>query len=152
VVIREDITTDQLIDFLSSNRVYIPAILVLNKIDLMDEYSLNELKKRFSDWTAIPISADAEIGIQEFKDIVYRTLKFINIYMKPQGKPADMEEPMVITAGSTVGNVCAGIHRDFQNKFRYAKVWGPSSKFPGQTVGLDHELQDGDILTIVIRR
>ena len=113
---------------------------------------MEEVKRKFSDWTVIPISADAEIGIQNFKDIVYKTLKFINIYMKPQGKPADMDEPMVITAGSTVGNVCAGIHRDFQNKFRYAKVWGPSSKFPGQTVGLDHILLNDDILTIVIKR
>ncbi len=152
VVIREDVTVDQFIDFLSSNRMYIPAILVLNKIDLIDEYSLNEVRRRFSDWVSIPISADSEIGIQNFKDIVYSTLKFINIYMKPQGKPADMDEPMVITAGSTVGNVCAGIHRDFQNKFRYAKVWGPSSKFPGQTVGLNHELMNDDILTIVIKR
>ena len=152
IVIREDVTTDQLIDFLSSNRMYIPAILVLNKIDLGDKWTLKNTQRKFRDWTSIPISADAEIGIQNFKDIVYSTLKFINIYMKPQGKPADMDEPMVITKGSTVGNVCAGIHRDFQNKFRYAKVWGPSSKFPGQTVGLDHELMNDDILTIVIKR
>ena len=152
VVIREDVTEDQLIDHLSGNRMYIPAILILNKIDLVDDHTLEKLKRRFSNWQIIPMSADSEIGIQEFKDAVYNALRFINIYMKPPGKPADMKEPMVIKANSTVGMVCAGIHRDFQNRFRYAKVWGPSAKFPGQTVGLDHELMNNDVLSIVIKR
>ncbi|MDX1612385.1 MAG: TGS domain-containing protein, partial [Candidatus Thermoplasmatota archaeon] len=37
-------------------------------------------------------------------------------------------------------------------RFRYATVTGPSSKFPEQRVGLDHELEDRDILTIITRR
>ena len=63
-----------------------------------------------------------------------------------------MDEPMVIKGGSTVGTVCDTLHRDFRRKFRYAQVWGKSAKFPGQTVGLDHVMEDGDILTIVIKK
>ncbi|MEM3866916.1 MAG: TGS domain-containing protein, partial [Candidatus Bathyarchaeia archaeon] len=32
--------------------------------------------------------------------------------------------------------------------FKYARVWGPSSKFPGEKVGLNHLLKDGDIVEI----
>ncbi len=45
----------------------------------------------------------------------------------------------------------ATIHGDLLRNFRHARVWGPSAKFPGQTVGLDHVLQDGDTLTLVAK-
>jgi hypothetical protein len=152
VVIREDVTEDQLIDFLSGNRVYIPALMVVNKIDMVDAAQLARLRRRLKGWKVVPISADKEIGLDELKEEIYGALKFISVFMKPQGKPADMEEPMVVKAGSTVGMICDIIHRDFRRKFRYANVWGNSAKFPGQMVGLEHELADKDILTIVVKR
>ena len=152
LVIREDITPDQLIDFLSGNRVYIPALIVLNKIDAVDHGQLMKLKKKLRPWKVIPISADKEIGIDELKEEVYSALDFMSVYMKPQGRVADMKDPMVVKTGSTVGMICEIIHRDFRRKFRYATVWGPSAKFPGQMVSIDHELMDGDVLTIVVKR
>jgi len=152
VVIRENVTEDRLIDFLSGNRVYIPALLVLNKIDMVDKSQVVKIKKKLRGWKVVPISADKEIGIDELKEEIYSALDFISVYMKPQGKPADMNEPMVVKSGSTVGMICEIIHRDFRRKFRYATVWGKSAKFPGQMVGLEHQLEDHDILTIVVKR
>jgi len=37
-------------------------------------------------------------------------------------------------------------------KFKYANVTGKSVKFADQVVGLNHVLEDGDILTIVTAR
>ncbi|PIX43590.1 GTP-binding protein, partial [archaeon CG_4_8_14_3_um_filter_38_5] len=42
------------------------------------------------------------------------------------------------------------IHKDFVKNFRYAQVWGKSARFPGQKLGINHELKDEDIVTIVI--
>jgi len=47
--------------------------------------------------------------------------------------------------------VCNSLHRDFVERFRYARVWGKSAKFDGQQVGLNHVLEDGDVLSIVVR-
>ncbi len=76
----------------------------------------------------------------------------MQVFLKPRGEEADLEEPLIVKADSDVGMVCDILHRDFRRLFRYAQVWGPSGKFPGQTVGLDHVLKDGDILSIVTRR
>jgi small GTP-binding protein len=150
VLIRENISIDQLIDAVLSNRKYLPGIVVINKIDLADEYALRACKKKFPD--AILISADKKVHIEELKDRLFEKLGFIRIFMKPQGKAADLEEAMIIRYGATIGDVCDKLHRDFRKRFRYAQIWGTSAKHEGQRAGLDHTMDDNDILTLVLRR
>ena len=83
---------------------------------------------------------------------LFDNLDLMRIYMRPRGAETDYEEPLIIRRGATVRNVCDTIHRDIKRKFRYAKVWGESAKFPGQDVGLDHILADHDVITIVQRK
>ncbi len=151
LVIRDDITEDDLIDFLAGNRVYTKAIAVLNKIDLVTPEYVEKLRNRFRGWKIIPVSAEKGTGMEELKEAIYQNLELINIYLKPQGGKADLDEPLVVKKGSTVEMVCNSLHRDFVEKFRYARVWGKSAKFEGQQVGLNHVLEDGDILNIVLR-
>ncbi len=150
VVIRENISIDQLIDAILGNRKYIPSIVVINKIDLADEYTIRECKEKFPD--ALLISADKKTHIDELKELFYQKLGFIRIYMKPQGQPPDLDEPMIIRYGSSIGDVCDKLHRDFKKRFRYAQIWGDSAKHKGQRVGLEHTMYDGDILTIILRK
>ena len=158
VVFRADIDVDQFIDVLTHNRVYMPSLPVINKIDLAQPEILAKVEKEVHEFyqkKGIPdkkiclLSAEKDIGLEEFQETIYQYLHFINIFLKPFGKKADMEEPLVMKAGSDVGDVCDHLHRDFRRLFRYAIVWGPSAKFPGQTIGLDHVMKDGDLLTIL---
>ncbi|MDG6244227.1 MAG: GTP-binding protein [Methanolobus sp.] len=148
VLIREAIDVDQLIDVIMGNRVYIPAVVVVNKVDMADEYVLKKCKEEYPHATYI--SADKEENLEAVKDLIYEALDFIRIYLKPQGGPADMEEPLIVRKGTTVGDVCDHLHRDFKRKFRYSQVWGTSAKHPGQRAGLDHVLDDRDLLTLII--
>jgi len=154
IVIREDLTEDRLIDAFIQNRIYVPAIVLINKTDLISEKTLQSKIKNIkqSGWKVIPISARKGKGLNKLKELIFSELSFIRIYMKPVGKPADMDDPLILKEGDTVETVCKKLHRDFQDKFRYAAVSGPSAKHDIQKVGLDHVLKDGDILTIVISR
>ncbi len=150
VLIREDISEDELIDVLSKNREYIPALTVINKVDLAPPELLKNVKKDYSD--AVFISADQGENLDELKERIFRSLEFIHIYMKPQGEEADLEEPLIIKKGANVGSVCEKLHRDFKDKFRFARVWGDSARFEAQRVGLEHVLCDGDILSLVLEK
>jgi len=152
IVIRDNIDEDELIDYISGNRLYIPAVVAINKTDLVTKEYLKHIEKRLKGWKLVPIAAERGTGLEELREAIYEALRFIRIYMKPQGKDADLVEPLVIKDGSDIGMVCDSIHRDFKRNFRYAQIWGKSAKFPGQIVGLDHKVADQDIVTIIVKR
>lgn len=141
VIIREKLTEKRLADALEE-RKYLKAIAVMNKAELAEELPRG----------AIPISALDGTGVDSLKDKIFDSLDLIRIYNKPQGSQPDMNEPMILPSGSTVGDLCEKIHKDFRRRFRYASIWGASAKHAGQRAGLDHVLCDEDIITIVIEK
>ena len=153
VTLREDSTAEQIVDALAGNRVYEKAVIAINKIDIATEHDIARARSALpEEWPVMNISAFKDIGLDELKDFIYNNLGFMRVYLKPQGQEADMEEPLIVKDDSTVENICVKLHRDFVRKFRFARVRGPSAKFDDQRVGLDHQLKDGDVLTIVVKR
>ncbi|MFC1787027.1 OBG GTPase family GTP-binding protein [Halobacteriota archaeon] len=151
IIIREDISEDRLIDSFSKSRVYVPAVVIINKNDLVNKKMLDEnvTKIRSKGMSVLTISAKKGDCFDKLREDVFFQLKLIRIYMKPSGEDADYDEPLILREDDTVESVCKKLHRDFRRKFRYALVWGPSAKHEGQKVGLEHKLKDEDVLTIV---
>ncbi len=67
--------------------------------------------------------------------------------------PVSKEEPLAyaVPEGACVLDLAGLIHKDLAKKARKARVWGPSSSFDGQEVGLDHVLSPGDTVEILTR-
>ena len=151
VVIREDIDSEQLVDFITGNKTYAKAITILKKIDLVDDKFLNTVSKKLKT-DFLPVSADSEINVAKLRDIIYDKLEFIRIYMRPKGGKTDFKEPLVIRKGNSVLDVCNKLHRNMKKDFRFGLVWGKSVKFGGQRVGIGHILLDEDVLTIIKRK
>ena len=150
VLFRDDVTIDQFIDVIEDNKSYVPMMILLNKVDLVDLDYLKELQKEIPEF--IPISADKKLNIDALKEEIFDRVDLIRVYLKPQGRKADMEDPLVIRRGSTVIDACEKLHREFVKNFRHAKIWGTSVKFPGQKVGPDHVLEDEDVLRIILKK
>ena len=150
VMIREDISDEQLIDVLLGNRVYAQTFTVLNKIDAIDSESLRKIRESL-DYYILPISAESDRNMDELQEQLYQRLEFIRIYMRPKGGETDYKEPLIIRRGATVGNVCDVLHKGLRSEFKYAQVWGRSVRFGGQKVGLGHRLVDEDVLTFVTK-
>jgi small GTP-binding protein len=150
VLIRTDITPDQLIDAIEGNRKYMPALVVLNKIDLLNQQELEQVKRRIN--PDVIISAENKVNMDELKKKIYERLSLAKIYLKEVNKKPDLEEPLIMRKGCNLGDVCTKIHKDFVRKFRFARIWGKSSKFGGQSFRkLDKVLEDGDIVEIHLR-
>jgi uncharacterized protein len=150
VVIRQDITDEQLIDVILGTRVYIPSLTVMNKIDLVNAGFTNELMDKLP-YKFVPISAESDLNIEALRQEMYRTLDFIRIYMRRRSGETDYKEPMIVRNGSTVLEICDKVHRKIKDDFRYALIWGKSVKFDGQRVGIGHKLMDEDVLTLITK-
>lgn len=121
-------------------------LIVLNKIDAISNEELNRLKAI----NLIKFSAKTKEGLDELKQKIFENIDLIRIYTKEPGKKSS-ERPMVLKKDCSIRDLAEKIHRDFPDRFIKAIVWGKSAKFPGQTVGLEHRLQDKDIVELYIK-
>ncbi|RLF69209.1 MAG: GTP-binding protein [Thermoplasmata archaeon] len=151
-VVPRNITEEEFLDFLAGNRVYIPSLEVVNKIDLLGPDNKAETVERLKGEGKNPISVVTGEGIEELKALIFDRLSLMRVYLKPRGGEVDYSEPMILKRGATVREVCQRLHRDFVERFMYAEVWGRSVKFSGQKVGLNHPLEDEDVVRIAIRK
>ncbi|AAW42267.1 cytoplasmic protein [Cryptococcus gattii Ru294] len=142
-----DATIEDFIDVVEGNRVYIPAIFVLNKIDAI---SIEELDLLYKIPNSVPISSKLWLNIDELLEVMWDKLNLVRIYTKPRGQQPDYSSPVVLQRGKcTVEDFCNAIHKEIVKQFKNAMVWGTSAKHArGQKVGLDHVLEDEDIICI----
>ncbi|MFC2174591.1 OBG GTPase family GTP-binding protein [archaeon] len=151
VVMRQDVTIDQLIDAITGNRKYVPALVVINKIDSLNKKELAALKKEASG--ALLVSAETAENLDALREEILHLLGLIRVYMKKIGDAPDMKEPLILKRKDhRVIGACRKIRREWATRFQYAKVWGKSARFDGQTVGADHILVDGDVLELHLKR
>lgn len=148
-----DVTLDDVEQAIFESRLYKPSIIIINKADLDLKkafYKGKLLKKMNPNIPVIIASAKWRKGFEKLGEILFNKLELLRIYTKqPNGRVSD--KPLVLKKGSTVLDVAKSIHKKFVENFLYAKIWGPSAKYPGERVGLEHILCDGDIVEIHIR-
>lgn len=124
VEFHEKVSLEELQDCLNEKITYLPCIFVKNKKQGWTQKDLGEIKNK-----------------------IWENLNLIRIFTKTPGKEKDWP-PVAMKNDSTINNLALVIHKDFLRKFKYARVWGNSAKFPGQRIGLDHVLEDNDIIEI----
>ncbi|MCE4604521.1 MAG: GTP-binding protein [Aeropyrum sp.] len=130
-----------------------PALLVLNKTDILQ--SQERLKPALEvaaqlGLEAVPVSARRGDGLDVIAKRLFDMLGIVRVYTKQPNKEPD-PQPLVLRRGATVLDVARSIHKDLVRRFRYAKVWGRSVRYPGQRVGPDHVVEDGDVVEIHAR-
>ncbi|MHA1485984.1 MAG: TGS domain-containing protein, partial [Promethearchaeota archaeon] len=101
----------------------------------------------------VMISAKNKENINTLKHNIFTELNLIRVFLKPPRQEADMDEPIILHRGDTLEKLCRKIHKRFIKDYRYSLVWGKSAKHPGQKFeNLDHVIEDGDIISIYLKR
>lgn len=86
----------------------------------------------------------------EIKKIIYSNLDLIVVYTRKPGEKDNDNVPVALRLGSSIKDLCNMLHKDFLEKFKFARIWG-SGKYPGQQVSLDYPLIANDVVELHIR-
>jgi ribosome-interacting GTPase 1 len=123
-------------------------VIAGNKADVQG--ALDASQRLMADYQQFPVvltSATERVGLEELGREIFRSLGVIRVYTAAPGSEPNKDNPLVLAQGSTVEDAATAIHRAWQQKLKYALLWG-SAKFEGQRVGRDHVLADGDVLEL----
>ncbi|KAJ3079385.1 Developmentally-regulated GTP-binding protein 2 [Rhizoclosmatium sp. JEL0117] len=149
VLIRDDHTVDDFIDVVLGNRKYIRCVYCYNKIDAI---SLEEVDKLARQPYTVVISCEGDLNMDYIIEYLWKNLDLIRVYTKRRGEYPDFEGGLIVKSGTTVLDVCKGIHKSLVDEFSYALLWGTSTKHSPQRVGLSHVVDDEDVIQIVKKR
>ena len=122
-------------------------IIIFNKIDNLNETQKRKISATLQSkkYNFVLISTKTKEGIEELKEKLFKSFRKIRIFTKEPGKDKS-PKPIILEPNSIVKDVAEKILKKFSEKIKETKIWGPSSKFPGQKVGLKHELKDLDVV------
>lgn len=141
ISITERLTLDRIVDAFSKNRVYIPAIFVLNKADINNfQYANNNFQ---TNKKPILISAETGQGINKLKKSFWDELNFIRIYLVRKDEEPGFNNPMTVRKETKLKDVANMIGTEFAENKKKARIWGNGAKFPAQEVSLSIKAQDG---------
>ena len=140
ITIREKLTMDRLMDAFSPNRVYIPAICVLNKAD-EEKKKINLLSDL--PYAPIKLSVEKNSGMDEFINTIWEKLGFLSVYLVKLNEEPHFNTPVVMKKNETLLDLANQISSEFLEFKTRAKIWGTGAKFPGQEVSLETKVQDG---------
>ena len=123
-------------------------IVVFNKADLHNQNELRKinatLKSKKHNFEVI--STKSKQNLEELKEKIFQSFDKIRIYTKEPNKKQHEPEAMILEPKSIIADAAKKCLHGKAKDITRARIWGPSSKFSGQEVGMKHQLKDKDII------
>ncbi len=148
--IRENVDVDDIIDFLRGNTMHVPAVIAINKSDLPHDRQqiVPSLPPKLE---YIFVSASTGDGVEDLKNLIFHGLKLVRIYLREKSGEVDYVRPLILRGKVSVRDVCRRISREMLSSFKYAIILNSKRKQSEIRAGLDFELRDEDIVTLISR-
>lgn len=140
IILKEKVTLDKIIDSFSQRIVYKNAIFIVNKADTYEGHKYEDL---------IYISADKNIGIDKLKEIIWKKLKLVTIYLVGKNDKPSTKNPVIRHENDTLEDVAREIGTEFLSGISLAKIWGNGAKFDGQEMPLSTNVQNGMMVRFI---
>jgi small GTP-binding protein len=93
----------------------------------------------------LPVSVLDDASLERLREALWAMTGLVRVHLRDGGDPVALRPP------ATVLDVADAIHHELRERCTGARLWGPSARFPGQHVGRDYELSDGDTVEVLDR-
>jgi len=116
----------------------LPGLLVATKCD-------EAPAPEHSSLPVVPVSVLDDASLERLREEIWALTGLVRVYLRDGGDPVALRPPV------TVVDVADTIHHELRERCTGARVWGRSTRFPGQHVGREFELGDGDTVEVLAR-
>jgi len=125
-------------------------IIIFNIIN-RDKEQLRKIEATLKSkkYDALIIDIKKNENLEELKNKLFQSFNKIRVYTKEPGKEKS-SKPMILDPGTNIEIIAKKLLKNLSS-LKETKIWGPSSKFPGQIVGLNHKLKDLDVVEFKTR-
>jgi hypothetical protein len=123
-------------------------IIVFNKADLFSENEKRKISATLQSrkYNFVLISTETRENIEQLKEKLFQSFGKIRVYTKQPNEKQKARKPIILPPESVVKDVAEKILKGFSSKIKETRIWGPSSKYSGQVVSLNHKLKDLDVV------
>ena len=132
---------------LAAAGIVLPTALAATKLDEAPDGSVETLAAAVPDIQTVPVSVLDDDSLDRVRDAVWSLTGLIRVFLR-KGEEID-ERPLALRPGATVEDVADAIHHELARRCTGARIWGPSVRHPGQKVGRDHAVSDGDVVAVL---
>lgn len=124
-----------------------PAILAVTKVDEAEPGELEHVRAAVPGLPLIGVSILDDESLERFRDAIWGLTGLLRVFTRRPGSPE--ADPLALRPGSTIADVAAALHGELGEACRGAHVWGSSARFPGQLVGREHVVAEGDVIEVI---
>jgi small GTP-binding protein len=118
--------------------IELPELLAATKCDEAPAPEHSELR-------VVPASVLDDAILDRLREELWALTGLVRIHLRDGGDPVALSPP------ATVLDVADTIHHELRDRCTGARIWGRSARFPGQQVGREFELSDGDTVEVLDR-
>jgi ribosome-interacting GTPase 1 len=134
-------------DELAAAGIEKPTIVAATKLDEPGAGRLDVFAAAVAPLEVVGVSILDDASLDALRDAIFRLTGLIRVHLRRNGAPDG--EPLALPGGATIADVADAIHHELGDTCVGAHLWGPSARFPGQRVGRDHVVVDGDAVEIL---
>jgi small GTP-binding protein len=125
-------------DEVAAAGIELPALIAATKCDEAPPPEHPELR-------VLAVSVLDDSSLERLREELWAMTGLVRVHLRDGGDPVALRPP------ATVLDVADTIHHELRERCTGARIWGPSARFPGQQVGREYELSDGDTVEVLER-
>lgn len=144
VIVRSKLMKDELLAQIARERL-LPTIFVGNKNDLPGtDTALALLQSEYANFTVVDVNFLDATNFDQLQVGIFGILGLVRVFLLERAAPDAPETTLIVPRASSIADVVEHAPPPRQEHTALARIWGPSVRHPGQSVGLEHLVQDGD--------
>ena len=123
-----------------------PALIAATKADEAPPDARRRLEAVAGGLAVVAVSILDDDSLAVLRERIWGLTGLIRVHLRHGDQL--MANPVALRPPVTVADAAHTIHHDLGDGCTGGRIWGPSARFPGQQVGRNHVLHDGDQLAI----